>query len=171
MVIAGASVPESSRSMATARVSAGDQLLVGADDERPAFVGRHAEADAVGHGEVLVPAGLLHHADEVAGLALDLELLGEVDVEHDDADTAAERRARPARVGAIVGLQREHELARLESVTAGDDRVAVLRPLALADGPDDVLGVGPEARPDHRRHHLQLLLGHRVDVVGELDLA
>ena len=132
----------------------GDQLLVGADDNRPPLVGSDPQADPVGHREVLVPPGLLHHPDQVAGLALDLQLGGDVDVQHDDADPAAERGARPPGLRRVVGLQRQDELARLQPVSAGHDRVAVGGPLPFSYRPDDVLGVGPEAGADRRRHDL-----------------
>ena len=100
-------------------------------------------------------------------MTLDLQFLGDVDVEHDDSDPAAQRRTG----GVIVGLQGEHEFARLEPMPTGDDGVLLRLPLALAHRTNHVLGLGPEAWADHRRHHLQPVRGDRLDVAGEDDLA
>ena len=79
------------------------------------------QLDAIGHRQVTITASLLDHAHEVAGLALDLQLRREVDVEHDDPDAAAERGARRV----LVGLQGQHELAWIEAVPSGDDAVVL----------------------------------------------
>ena len=79
------------------------------------------QRDAVGDGEVGVAPGLLDEADQVARPALLLQLGRHVDVEHDHAGAAAERRARPF----AVGDHRQRELAGLEPVAAGDDAVAL----------------------------------------------
>ena len=72
--------------------------------------------------------------------------------------------------GVVVGLQRQHELARFQAVPAGHDRAVLGDPLALAHGADHVLGVGTEAWSDGRGDDLQRLLGQRRHVVGQHDL-
>ena len=90
-------------------------------------VGDDAQVDAIADREVGVATGLLDEADEVAGLTLGLELGGEVDVEHDHAGApgecgaTADRRRRPSCSVNSPGSS---------AVPAGDDRVAVGRPVA-----------------------------------------
>ena len=143
----------------------GDELLVGANDERQSLVALDAQVDAVGDGEVAVTPGLLDHPHEVAGLAFDLQVWRDHVVDPHDGPSRRRRR------GAVVlGLHRQHELAGIEPVTSGDELVALDDPLSLAHRSQDLLGVRTEPRSDHRRDDLHRLPSERRWVGERHDL-
>ena len=121
--------------------------------------------DAVGHVEIRILAGLLDLADEVAGVALGLELRRDVHVEHHDHVVGAQRLARLT----LLGLEVQLELLGRERVPRHRNRAVILEgPVARAHGVQDVLHRLAELGAQRAAVGTQDEVAMRLQVVAEL---